>query len=197
MALTMYASAISGNSVSNNPNTAAGLGYMCFWIINVYTACNMSFAIMYPRMRRLSVERRWNSFSDILSDRFNSRPLIWATLPFPCCGLVCYVIAQLWSFRELLPVVSAGYISNNPVTIIITIVIYICELMEGFDAVSFTDVIQGLIIITALLVGPLWMTSHFGSLDGTVEFDCPKTWMETIPDPDTSGTKIRRRGCYC
>ena len=82
---------------------AATRGYMCFWIINVYIVVNMGFATMYPRMRRLSVERKWNSFSDILSDRFASRAVFYFAMPFPICGLVCYVIAQLWAFHELMP----------------------------------------------------------------------------------------------
>jgi SSS family solute:Na+ symporter len=194
MGLTMYASAISGNSVANNPNTASGLGYMCFWIINVYTIVNMGFACMYPRMRRLSVERKWNSWSDILSDRFASRAVFYLAIPFPICGLVCYVIAQLWAFHELMPVVSAGYISANPITQIVTVVIYICESMGGFDAVSFTDVVQGIIIIIALLVGPIWMAEHFGPLDGTVEWGCKATWKQVVPDGN--GTKEQLRGCY-
>jgi Na+/proline symporter len=157
----------------------------------------MSFSHLFPRMRRLSVERKWNSFSDILPDRYSSRPLIYFTLVFPLCsltGYVGYVATQLWAFRELLPVVSAGYIAKNPVTIIITCVIYVCESFGGFDAVSYTDVVQGLIIIFAPMIGPCWMTGKFGPLQGTVEYGCAATYYETIPDGNT--TKERARRCY-
>ena len=132
--------------------------------------------------------------SDILSDRDASRPLVIFTLLFPMCSMEGYVVAQLWAFRELLPVVSAGYITKNPVTILITLVIYICESMGGFDAVSYTDVVQGTIIIFSLLVGPIWMSAHFGPLSGIVVYKCDSHYTDTIPDGN--GTKERMRGCY-
>merc|ERR1719487_2748995 len=59
MTLTIFASTISGNSVYNLPNTAAGLGYTSFWIMMIYTIINNSMSMLFPRMRRLSVERKW------------------------------------------------------------------------------------------------------------------------------------------
>jgi Na+/proline symporter len=86
---------------------------------------------------------------------------------------------------------------DDRMTLLLSVVVYICESFGGFDAVSYTDVIQGCIIIVALCIGPLYMSHHFGSLDGTVEFNCPGTWFEVVPDPDNDNATItKRRGCY-
>ena len=61
---------------------------------------------------------------------------------------------------------------------------------------SYTDVIQGCIMIIAITIGPSYMSYHFGGLAGSVEFNCAGTWFEVLPDPDSNGTITKRRGCY-
>merc|ERR1711988_912169 len=50
--------------------------------------------------------------------------------------------------------------------------------------------------IIAITIGPSYMSYHFGGLSGSVEFNCPGTWFEVLPDPDSNGTITKRRGCY-
>jgi len=197
MMLTMFASWISGNTVTNGPNTASALGYSCFWILPLYTCCNVGWSMVAPRIRRFSVSRQWNSYSDLIADRFRNPVLILITLIFPISSLEAYILAQLWALRALVPVVSDNLMHDDRMTLLLSVVVYICESFGGFDAVSYTDVIQGCIIIVALCIGPLYMSHHFGTLDGSVEFNCDKTWFEVLPDPDDENATItKRRGCY-
>ena len=85
---------------------------------------------------------------------------------------------------------------DDRVCLLLTCVIFICESFGGFDAVSYTDVIQGCIMIIAITIGPSYMSYHFGGLAGSVEFNCAGTWFEVLPDPDSNGTITKRRGCY-
>ena len=66
MMLTMFASWISGNSITNVPNTSSALGYMSFWIVAAYTQCYFGWSWVAPRIRRLSVARQWNSYSNLM-----------------------------------------------------------------------------------------------------------------------------------
>jgi len=172
MMLTMFASWISGNTVTNGPNTASALGYSCFWILPLYTCCNVGWSMVAPRIRRFSVSRQWNSYSDLIADRFRNPVLILITLIFPISSLEAYILAQLWALRALVPVVSDNLMHDDRMTLLLSVVVYICESFGGFDAVSYTDVIQGCIIIIALCIGPIYMSHHFGTLDGSVEFNC-------------------------
>jgi len=196
MMLTMFASFISGNTITNGPNTASALGYCSFWIRPLYTYINMGWSWVAPRIRRLSVARQWNSYSDLIADRFRNPVLIGVTLIFPVMSLEAYIIAQFWALRALIPVVSDNMMHDDRMTLLLAIVVYICESFGGFDAVSYTDVIQGCIIIIALCIGPIYMSMKFGMLSGTVTFNCPGTWFEVLPDPDSNGTISKRRGCY-
>ena len=54
--------------------------------------------------------------------------------------------------------------------LLLGIVIFICESFGGFDAVSYTDVFQGCCIVFALLIGPIYMSHHFGTRSGCEEF---------------------------
>jgi len=197
MMLTMFASWISGNSITNVPNTSSALGYMSFWIVAAYTQCYFGWSWVAPRIRRLSVARQWNSYSDLIADRFRNPVVILTLLSFPVMSLEAYILAQHWAMRALIPVVSDGNMHEDRMTLMLTVVVYICESFGGFDAVSYTDVIQGLIMIGSLLVGPIYMSTEFGILKGTVEWGCERTWWETLPDEDNPNQTIqKRRGCY-
>ena len=196
MLLTMFATFISGHTITNGPNTSSALGYSSFWILPLYCYICVGWSWVAPRIRRLSVARQWNSYSDVFAARCRNHVLVYSMIVFPMASLEGYIIAQLWALRALIPVVSDNMMHDDRITLLLTMVVYSCESFGGFDAVSYTDVIQGLIMILAICIGPLYMTSHFGSLNGSVEFNCAGTWFETLPDPDTNGTLVKRRGCY-
>ena len=155
MMLTMFASWISGNTITSAPNTASALGYACFWILPLYTCCNVGWSMVAPRIRRFSVSRQWNSYSDLIADRFRNPVLILITLIFPISSLEAYILAQLWAVRALTPVVSDNLMHNDRMTLLLSFVVCICESFGGFDVVSWTYVIQGFIIIFVLCSGPI------------------------------------------
>ena len=197
MALTMFASAVSGHTVTNGPNTASVLGYSAFFILAIYSYVPFGWSWIAPRMRRISVARQWNSYSDVYMDRCRNPMLTWSTIGFPMASLEGYIIAQLWALRALIPVVSDFMMHDDRITLLLTIVVFICESFGGFDAVSYTDVIQGIIMIIAICIGPTYMSYHFGGLPESVMWNCPKTWFEVLPDPDNDNATItKRRGCY-
>jgi Na+/proline symporter len=196
MMLTMFATFISGHTITNGPNTSSALGYTSFFILPLYCYISFGWSWVAPRMRRISVVRQWNSYSDVFADRCRNPVLVLVTIIFPASSLEGYIIAQLWALRALIPVVSDGMMHDDRVCLLLTCVIFICESFGGFDAVSYTDVIQGVIMIIAITIGPSYMSYHFGGLSGSVEFNCPGTWFEVLPDPDSNGTITKRRGCY-
>jgi len=96
------------------------------------------------RVRRLSVARQWNSYSDLIADRFRNPVVILTLLSFPVMSLEAYILAQHWAIRALIPVVSDGNMHEDRMTLLLTVVVYICESFGGFDAVSYADVIPGI-----------------------------------------------------
>ena len=103
MMLTMFASWISGNTITNVPNASSALGYTSFYITAAYCQCYLGWSWVAPRVRRFSVARQWNSFSDVIADRFRNPMVIICLLIFPVCSLEAYIIAQQWACRALIP----------------------------------------------------------------------------------------------
>ncbi len=82
-------------------------------------------------------------------------------------------------------------------TLLLSIVVFTWVSFLGFDATSYTDVVQGCVIFVALCVGPIYMGRRLGTLDGSVELKCEKTWFEVVPNPDVENAmNIRRCGRY-
>ena len=108
MMLTMFATFISGHTITNGPNTSSALGYTSFFILPLYCYISFGWSWVAPRMRRISVVRQWNSYSDVFADRCRNPVLVLVTIIFPSSSLEGYNIAQLWALRALIPVVSDG-----------------------------------------------------------------------------------------
>ena len=70
-------------------------------------------------MRRISVVRQWNSYSDVFADRCRNPALVLVTIIFLASSLEGYIIAQLWALRALIPVVSDGMMHDDRVTLLI------------------------------------------------------------------------------
>ena len=54
MMLTMFASWISGNTITNVPNASSALGYTSFYITAAYCQCYLGWSWVAPRVRRLN-----------------------------------------------------------------------------------------------------------------------------------------------
>ena len=83
--------------------------------------------------------RQWNSFSDVIADRFRNPMMIICLLIFPVCSLEAYIIAQQWACRALIPVVSDGIMHEDRMTLFLTTVVYVCDSFGRFDALHGRD----------------------------------------------------------
>jgi Na+/proline symporter len=108
--------------------------------------------IFVPRIRRLSVARNYNSPNDLVSDRFNNRLLTVFTSLTVCIPQLMYVIAQFYTLKNLIPVLSLGQMNAEVTVWFFAAVIYVCETLGGFDAVSLTDSLQSTLMIISLIL---------------------------------------------
>ena len=70
--------------------SASRLGYTSFYITAAYCQCYLGWSWVAPRVRRFSVARQWNSFSDVIADRFRN-PMVMSG------GVVVVTVFVLWS----------------------------------------------------------------------------------------------------
>lgn len=98
--------------------------------------------LLYPRLRRLAVERRYDSPMDFISDRFGTLRL---RLLCAACGIIpmiIYITAQMISFAAMVEGMTLGLIPKWLCMLVFCILILTLEMLGGMNSVVLTDVIQ-------------------------------------------------------
>lgn len=122
-------------------------GCLFGYIINLY--------LLAPRLREKTKSLNSLTLPDYISDRFNDKNNILriVSVIIILISLTGYVSAQMTAVGKAInAILSISYYQG---VIFGGLVILIYTLMGGFRAVSYTDFIQGLIMVFALLATPL------------------------------------------
>lgn len=188
-ALSSSASAESGWVTLGLVGTAFNTGVGALWIVpGTVAAFVFNWLVLAPRLRRAAVQHGGLTIGDVLGQPYTGTPrtvirvlsvLIILTM------LTAYVAAQLnaagktfmgtfdWSY-------TAGVLCGAAIVLGYTIT-------GGFRAVAWTDVVQAILMVTAVLVLPLVMVVHLG---GFAElFD-----RLNAVDPNLTGTVAGKAG---
>jgi Na+/proline symporter len=177
--MTLFSTIYSGYTVVGVPNEAVALGYFALRWVSSAPMVQVATIIFVPRLRRLSVARNYNSPNDIVSDRFNNRILTVLTSISVVAPQLMYVIAQFFTLKNLIPVLSLGMMDEYTTVWFFALVIYVCESLGGFDAVSLTDSVQSTMMIASLICIPIIATYYYGGAGSSTPINCPNK-MEVI-----------------
>lgn len=162
-AISSTASSESGWVVLGAVGMAYAGGVSALWFA---PGCLMGYvANLYfiaPRLRREAARTGALTLPDVLADRFGDpRHLIRSiavAVIFLCLG--AYVAAQMTATGKAMQAILGVTYGQGVLVGGLVIVIY--TLMGGFRAVSWTDFVQGLIMVAALLAMPLVVLSQVG-----------------------------------
>ncbi len=163
-ALSSSASAESGWVTLGLVGTAFTTGVGAFWIIpGTLLAFLFNWFVIAERLRRFSAERRLITIPDLLAINYHGLPALLirlASVVIIIVMLTAYVAAQLnaagktfdatfgWTYAAGV-VVGAGIVLAYTVT-------------GGFRAVAWTDVVQALMMMGAVLILPAMLMFHLG-----------------------------------
>ena len=166
-ALSSSASAESGWVTLGLVGTAFSTGVGALWIIpGTVMAFIFNWTIIAPRLRRASLQYHSLTIPDILAHPYprTQRTLIrLISVIILLTMLTTYIAAQLnaagktfqgtfdWSY-------TAGVLCGAGIVISYTIT-------GGFRAVAWTDVLQAMLMVTAVLVLPVVIIFHVGGID--------------------------------
>jgi len=170
--MTLFSTIYSGYTVVGVPNEAANLGFIATRWLSSAPMLQLASIIFIPRFRRLSVARKWSSPNDLASDRFDNRLITVITSLTLVGPQLLYVIAQFFTLKNLIPVLSLGQMDPEISVWFFGAVIYICETIGGFDAVSLTDSIQSCLMIGSLILVPIVATYYYGGAAASMKNDC-------------------------
>jgi len=136
-------------------------GCLLGYLVNLYW--------LAPRLRREAAKQGSLTLPDFLADRLGDRNhlLRFVAVVIILLCLSGYLAAQMTATGKAMDaILGVGY---APGILIGGTVIIIYTLMGGFTAVSFTDFVQGLIMVGALVLMPLLVLAKTGGYGSTLE----------------------------
>lgn len=138
----------------------SGLAYMqgvsAIWAVLGYTVVEFLLFLYYaPRIRKFTEENDCITIPDFYAARFNDKTGILriTIVSIFLLFMVAYVSAQFASGGKAF--FAHFGISQNTGLIITAIIVLLYTLLGGFMAVSYTDVLQGIMMVLALVVLPI------------------------------------------
>ncbi|MEG1930425.1 MAG: sodium/proline symporter [Anaerovorax sp.] len=164
-ALTLQTTAMSGFMFMGGPAMAYAVGYFAiFYAVGDAGGGLVNVTVLGRRMRRLSQLLDCISPIEYLEKRYQSIPVKVIACVIAIFGLAGYVLAQFLSAGKTL--VCLFNFPFAPGLFIGVAVILIYTFVGGYFAVAWTDVVQGLIMIGALLIILFLSMGELGGLTG-------------------------------
>lgn len=149
-ALTLQTTAMSGFMFMGGPAEAYLVGYFAvFYAVGDAGGGLINISVLGRRMRRLSQLLDAISPIEYLEKRYESIPVKVIACVISVFGLGCYVLAQFLATGKTLVSLFGFPLSYGLVIGCSVILIY--TFVGGYFAVAWTDVIQGFIMISAIL----------------------------------------------
>lgn len=167
--LTTFASVFSGYTVVGVPNEAGVNGFSSVrWVVGILFI-GVSVLLIFPRLRRISVVRNYQSPGDFINDRFDSNLLqVLVTLSL-CVPQLLYLAVQLHSLGTTLSDLTNGNLEFYGVIIVSSIMILIFEFLGGLRSVAYTDAVQAAFMIIVFITMPIVLSVLYnGGFTGMV-----------------------------
>lgn len=139
------------------------VGAQAFWVvIGEVSGIAMSWLLISRKLKRISDEADAITVPDVLEARFNDHRHIlrWISVIVILTMVCAYVTAQMAASGKAL----VGFADFDYVTAVIFggVVIIAYTIVGGYKAVSYTDVVQGAMMLGGLIVVPAVAIYHAG-----------------------------------
>jgi len=170
--LTTFSTVYSGFTVTGIPDEAFAKGFVSLRWIGATLVIVAGMLLLYPRLRRLAVERSYTSPFDFVSDRFGTKRL---RILCAICGvtpMIIYITAQMISFAAMVEGMTMQVIPKWASMIMFGLMILTLEMLGGMNSVVFTDVVQSIVMIASFLVVPFVLGAQYGFLPEMAPADC-------------------------
>lgn len=164
--LTLYATQYSGNTLFGYSGKTYRIGYAWIMSMHFMTAIVACYMIYAPRLYARAKKYNYITPTDYLHHRFNSDLLSVIATVIMIVVLANYLLAQLMAMGRAMQ----GFSSIDPDiayqqgVILLTLIMVIYGTLGGIRAVAWTDVIQGLVLMTGFLILVFMLYKQFGSI---------------------------------
>eukprot|EP00038_Savillea_parva_P023997 m.42791 g.42791 ORF g.42791 m.42791 type:complete len:926 (-) comp6321_c0_seq1:159-2936(-) len=178
--LTLFTTIFSAVTIAGVPFEASITGFFAMRWLTSGVWIGIGAVTFVPRFYRIMGTREYDCPNDFVSDRFNNRILSIFTSLIAASSVFLYIIIQFYAISDLLPALSKvttgeQVFDRNVTTWILAFVIIVCEWLGGFDAVTWTDLLQSIVLIGAFVAIPVTYGYYYGHLAGAGDsfgYDC-------------------------
>ncbi len=167
LVFTLFATQYSGNTFMAFPGKAYRSGYWYLVSVPFMMAIIAGYMLFAIPLRRVARENRFVTPCDWIQHRYHYLPLTLTCAGLMTWALLNYLLAQLTAMGHAYGVVTGGHLiipglsSFQTGVLFLAAVVVLYESVGGMRAVAWTDAIQGVLMLSAI-VGLL---AYFGSSD--------------------------------
>lgn len=149
---TLYATQYSGNSFFALPGKAYRDGIMAGAFILGVMGIVLVYQLYAHRLHRIAQQQGFISVGDFILWRYRSTPLLVAVNTVFIVTLVTFILGNLKAIGVLLSTASGGLLDFAAAVILVCVIMAAYETLGGMRGVIWTDIIQGLMLMTGSLL---------------------------------------------
>jgi SSS family solute:Na+ symporter/sodium/pantothenate symporter len=166
---TLYATQYSGNTFLGYTGQAYRIGFA--WVMSV--GMMMSVIIIYllfaPRLHELAHRHGYVTPADWFQHRFHSRSLTMVVSLIMALSLLNYLYAQFLAMGHFVAGMTGGEVPFWAGVVGLGIVIGVYETLGGMRSVAWTDVVQGFMLFSGLMLVLLMAWPQIGGLGAVAQ----------------------------
>lgn len=150
--LTLFATQYSGNTLIGVPGQTYDIGYAFLVAVPMFVAIIAFAMVIAPGLQRLGQKHGYITTADVIHDRFRNRTLTTLVALVGLWALVNFLISNLIAVGLLVENATDGVVRSEVAIIGLALVMLVYETLGGLRAVAWTDMLQGSLILTGIVV---------------------------------------------
>lgn len=177
--LTLYATQYSGNTLVGFAAKAYRGGFTFLVSVTFMMAIIGVYLVYAPRLQRRSRRFGYITLSDFIQDRFRHRPFSVLISLSGILAMANYITSNFKAIGYAVVSATGGGVGFAEGILWLALVIVIYETLGGLRSVAWTDVLQGIILLTGCLVIFGAIFAHFGGvagMAGAIRLQRPEFW---------------------
>ena len=164
----MLATKFSGNTFFGLPGRSYRVGLMAVSLIPFTIAITLAFITYAPRLYVLSKKYDYLTPADYYADRFQSQGLRLFVAVFFILSVIPYLLIQTAAMGHAFVGFTGGQYSFSTGVVYIGTVMLAYVLLSGWRGVVWAEVLQGSLLLSAIVVAAVFLVSQEGGLAAVV-----------------------------
>ena len=167
--LTLYSTQYSGNTLFGYTGISYRIGFSWTASILFMFSVITGYLLFAPRLVALSRKKKFITPGDYIAHRFGSPRLTLLATLLMIYALANYTLAQLRAIGAAVEGLTNGAVPSAYGIITLAIIMVVYETLGGMRSVAWTDMIQGILLLSGFLMLLFMVPGLAGGLPAVVE----------------------------